>query len=65
MVMIRDACERGVAAVVVTHDAHLASWADRVVSLCDGHLVEQVEPEPVAPPSGNGVAGHETLKESR
>ena len=34
--MIRDACERGVAAVVVTHDAQLASWADRVVFLRDG-----------------------------
>ena len=34
--MILDACKRGVAAVVVTHDAHLASWADRVVFLRDG-----------------------------
>ena len=40
MQMIRDACKRGVAAVVVTHDAHLASWADRVVFLRDGHVVD-------------------------
>src|SRR5207237_7919969 len=31
MRLIRVACERGVAAVVVTHDAQLAPWADRVV----------------------------------
>ena len=33
MRMILDACKRGIAAVVVTHDAHLASWADRVIFL--------------------------------
>ena len=36
MRMILDACKRGVAAIVVTHDAHLASWADRVIFLRDG-----------------------------
>ena len=35
------ACKKGVAAVVVTHDAHLASFADRVVSLRDGRVVGQ------------------------
>ena len=45
MRMILDACKRGVAAVVVTHDAHLASWADRVIFLRDGHVVDQVAPE--------------------
>jgi putative ABC transport system ATP-binding protein len=35
------ACKKGVAAVVVTHDAHLASFADRVVFLRDGRLVGQ------------------------
>ncbi len=45
MRMIRDACKRGVAAVVVTHDAHLASWADRVVFLRDGQIVDHVAPE--------------------
>ncbi len=30
MRLIHEACKRGVAAVVVTHDAQLASWADRV-----------------------------------
>ena len=30
MRLLRAACKRGVAGVVVTHDAQLASWADRV-----------------------------------
>ena len=42
MRMIFDACRRGVAAVVVTHDAHLASWADRVIFIRDGRAVDQV-----------------------
>jgi putative ABC transport system ATP-binding protein len=33
-----------VAAVVVTHDAQLASWADRVVFLRDGRVVDQTAP---------------------
>src|SRR6202522_106447 len=44
MRMIHAACEQGVAAVVVTHDAQLASWADRVVSIRDGRVVEQTGP---------------------
>jgi putative ABC transport system ATP-binding protein len=44
MRLIHDACKRGVAAVVVTHDAQLASWADRVVFLRDGVVVDQTAP---------------------
>ncbi len=47
MRLIRAACQRGVAGVVVTHDAQLASWADRVVFLRDGRVVDQT-----APPAG-------------
>jgi putative ABC transport system ATP-binding protein len=46
MRLLRAATSRGVAGVVVTHEAHLASWADRVVFLRDGHVVDQT----VAPP---------------
>ncbi len=46
MRMILTACKRGVAAVVVTHDAQLASWADRVVFLRDGRVVDQTVPPP-------------------
>ena len=46
MRLIRAACQRGVAGVVVTHDAQLASWADRVVFLRDGRIVDQTAPAP-------------------
>ena len=46
MRLIHAACKRGLAAVVVTHDAQLASWADRVVFLRDGRIADQT----VAPP---------------
>jgi putative ABC transport system ATP-binding protein len=44
MRLIRSACHHGLAAVVVTHDAQLASWADRVVFLRDGRVVDQTLP---------------------
>jgi putative ABC transport system ATP-binding protein len=44
MHMIRAACRQGVAAVVVTHDAQLASWADRMVFLRDGRVVGEAGP---------------------
>ena len=44
MRMILAACRRGVAAVVVTHDAQLASWADRVIFLRDGRIIDQTSP---------------------
>jgi putative ABC transport system ATP-binding protein len=46
MRLLRAATKRGVAGVVVTHEAQLASWADRVVFLRDGQIVDQT----LAPP---------------
>jgi len=46
MRMILAACHRGVAAMVVTHDAQLASWADRVLFISDGRIVDQTVPPP-------------------
>ena len=46
MRLILAACKRGVSAVVVTHDAQLASWADRVVFIRDGQVVDQTAPPP-------------------
>src|SRR5205085_12586819 len=50
MRLLRAACQRGVAGVVVTHDAQLASWADRVMFLRDGRIVDQTMP-PAGPES--------------
>ena len=44
MRLLDGASERGLAVVVVTHDPQLASWADRVVFLRDGRMVEQKVP---------------------
>jgi putative ABC transport system ATP-binding protein len=41
MRLLRAATHRGLAGVVVTHEAQLASWADRVVFLRDGRVVDQ------------------------
>jgi putative ABC transport system ATP-binding protein len=46
MRMILTACKRGVAAVIVTHDAQLASWADRVLFIRDGRVVDRTAPRP-------------------
>jgi putative ABC transport system ATP-binding protein len=47
MRLMHDACKnRGVAAVMVTHDAQLASWADQSVFLRDGHMTVQAGPAP-------------------
>ena len=46
MRLVQAACRKGVAGVVVTHDAQLASWADRIVFLRDGHIVDQTMPPP-------------------
>jgi putative ABC transport system ATP-binding protein len=55
--LVRTACRRGLAGVIVTHDAQLASWADRIVFLRDGRVVDRTSPLPgpetlLAPASG-------------
>jgi putative ABC transport system ATP-binding protein len=50
MRLLHGACKRGVAVMVVTHDAQLASWADRVVFLRDGRVTDQTVP-PAGPES--------------
>ncbi|MFC0628228.1 ABC transporter ATP-binding protein [Kribbella deserti] len=43
--LLRDRCDsKGIAAVLVTHEARHAAWADRVVYLRDGVLVGQSGP---------------------
>ena len=42
MRLIQNACRRGMAAVVVTHDEQLACWADRMVVIRDGMITAQL-----------------------
>jgi putative ABC transport system ATP-binding protein len=47
MRLLHDACTNDrMTAVVVTHDAQLASWADRVVFLRDGRVTDRTAPAP-------------------
>jgi putative ABC transport system ATP-binding protein len=46
MRLLRTATKRGVGAVLVTHDARLASWADRIVFLRDGRIVDETATPP-------------------
>jgi putative ABC transport system ATP-binding protein len=45
MRLLHSACkDSGMTAIVVTHDAQLASWADRVVFIRDGRITDQTAP---------------------
>jgi len=47
MRLVHEACKNaGMAAVVVTHDSQLVSWADRVVFLRDGRITHQTDSPP-------------------
>jgi putative ABC transport system ATP-binding protein len=57
MQLLQDACKKaGMAAVVVTHDAHLASWADRMMFLQDGRMTDQAATAPGSEPLLNSEA---------
>lgn len=43
MRLLRKHCERGGAGMLVTHDARLAAWADQVVFLRDGRIVDETQ----------------------
>ena len=41
--LIRDICrERGTTLIMVTHDPDMAQYADRVIRLLDGHVIENI-----------------------
>jgi putative ABC transport system ATP-binding protein len=46
MRLLRAHCDDGGTAILVTHDAAHAAWADRVVFLRDGRLVDEARPQP-------------------
>jgi putative ABC transport system ATP-binding protein len=56
--LLRSACDNGAAGVLVTHDAAHAAWADRIVLLRDGMIVDQAGPVP-APASGPTGGGRD------
>lgn len=47
MSLLRECCNRmNQSLIVVTHDAHVASYADRILSMRDGELTEKLEMAP-------------------
>jgi putative ABC transport system ATP-binding protein len=46
--LLRARCDAGAAGLLVTHEARLAGWADRVVFLRDGAIVDDTGPAPDA-----------------
>jgi putative ABC transport system ATP-binding protein len=44
MRLLRAHCDNGGTAILVTHDAAHAAWADRVVFLRDGRMVDEARP---------------------
>jgi putative ABC transport system ATP-binding protein len=42
--VLRGRCDAGAAGVLVTHEARHAAWADRVVFLRDGRMVDETGP---------------------
>ncbi len=52
MRLLRRHCDDGGTAILVTHDAAHAAWADRVIFLRDGKVIDEARQEP----SGGSVA---------
>lgn len=50
MRLLREHCDRGATAVLVTHDASHAGWADRVLFLRDGAVVDETGARDGPPP---------------
>jgi putative ABC transport system ATP-binding protein len=46
--LLRARCDAGASGLLVTHEARLAGWADRVVFLRDGEIVDDTGPAPAA-----------------
>jgi putative ABC transport system ATP-binding protein len=55
MRLLRRHCDAGGTVILVTHDAAHAAWADRVVFLRDGRIVDEARPAP-SPEVSLGVA---------
>jgi len=42
--LLRKRCDEGAAGVLVTHEARHAAWADRIVFIRDGLIVDESAP---------------------
>lgn len=60
--LLRTACDDGAAGVLVTHDAAHAAWADRIVFLRDGLIVDQAGPIGAPSPGPAGRTGAEVTR---
>ena len=49
LTVLRERCDAGAAGLLVTHEARHAAWADRVVFLRDGCVVDTVAPSEPTP----------------
>src|SRR5205085_944632 len=60
--LLADRTASGAAVLMVTHDSRLATWADRVVFLRDGTIIDATPDQPVveaaAGPSGRSDGSH-------
>ena len=63
LAVLRNRCDAGAAAVMVTHEARHAGWADRVVFLRDGRLVDETAPLAAESLLSGAVAGSDPSSE--
>ncbi len=54
--LLRARCDAGACGVLVTHEARLAGWADRVVFMRDGEIVDDTGAPVAAEPLASGSA---------
>ena len=56
--VLRERCDEGVAGLLVTHEARHAAWADRVVFLRDGVVVDTTGRASAAEDLLDGASSH-------
>ena len=54
LALLREQCEGGAAGLLVTHESRFAAWADRIVFLRDGRVVDETGSD-VRRPNGDAV----------
>ncbi|CAM5623255.1 macrolide ABC transporter ATP-binding protein [Streptomyces spiroverticillatus] len=65
LALLRSRCDAGAAGILVTHEPRFAAWADRVVFLRDGSVVDETirtDAESLLAGSGTGTGGQAGAK---